>query len=156
MRQDIEPIYDVIDWLRDDEDMQALLGNTDVFFPVQEDPKSGFPYVRYVATTSIDPDSFWMRIDTVSMALHFQDVTKSGQMMNILMDKLKAGDESALHLNRYLRSKRPGYVTPFTFKHTQWVEGGHTEPTDERGGAHARMLSFRYSYTVATGIGIDR
>lgn len=164
MREAAESVYDIIDWLANDGDFQSAVGaatadGAGVFFPVQQDPLGGFPYIRYSTSTNVGVSNYWMRFDDIMMAVYADDVTKSAQVMNIILDKVKAGDISAANLNRYLRS--PAYLdlghgpSLFEFKHMEWLNGGSTQPTEERGGAHARLISFRVSYVVHAGVGID-
>lgn len=157
MREGIEPVYDINDWIASDPDWVDLLAGlreddeTDVFYPVQQEPTGGFPYVRYSSANRVWANTHWMHTDEIHYAMYFSSVSDSARAMNIIMDKVKAGDISAYVLNRWLKNHGEHDIM-FEYHTLEWMTGGSSQPTQERGGAHARLVSFNVSYSPLTSL----
>lgn len=157
MREAVEPAWDINGWIAADPDWRGMMNrlrtdnNSDVFYPVQQDPTGGFPYVRYSARIDVGANTHWMHTVQIAYAMYFSSVADSALAMNIIMDKVRLGDESATALNKWLAGPEYTHTPLFEFKALEWISGGHTDPTGESGGAHARLLTIGADYTPLVG-----
>lgn len=158
MREDASPAWDVNEWITSDPRWQTLVTDagadrTNIFYPVQQDPEGGFPYVRYSSTIYAGAENFWYHHLEMMYAMYFVSAMDSTRAMNIIFDKVSAGDISGLELERWRREQaaQDDIYNSYTFHSCEWVSGGSTQPTEERGGAHARMLTFRVWYSPLVG-----
>lgn len=164
MREGVEAVYDVNDWISADPDWIALINKArgsnvstpsnplNVFYPAQQDPQGGFPYVRYVTSTGANANNWWMQRDEIMYAMYFGSIEHSAAAMNIIFDKIKTGDASAQALNRWVEDSPYGKY--YEYHNFDWQTGGSIEPSGEQGGAHARLVSFSLDYSRLTGLHI--
>lgn len=156
-----EAVYDINRYISDQfyNLDPAILGQIDPFdvpfVPVQSDPQTDVPYIRYVTREAVDGDMWWMRRGSVSYAIYAYDVSHSARILNIIVDLLARGSDSAQELTLWRRSATTPagnpYPQDYQFHSIEFVGGFNTEPTDEEAGAHVRFASFRYSYSPYGG-----
>lgn len=154
----IEPVYEINDWISADSKWINLVGSDNVFYPAQEDPKSGFPHVQYNSRIQVWPDDYWMYLVQVSYAMYFDSVKDSADAMNIILQKIKTGDTSAQRLNKWIEQRaatNADYDPVYEFHSFDSIYGGTVDPNQERGGAMARTLSFTVICSALSGVGID-
>lgn len=150
-----EAVYDINRYLttRFTELDPTLFGEDSPFWPIQSDPMTAVPYIRYVTRETIDGDNWWMRLATVSYAVYAYDVDKSAHILNVMVDLLGRGDESAGELMIW-RNSITTYPQDYHFHSIEFLGGYNTEPTDEEAGAHIRFGTFRYQYSPYGGTSI--
>ena len=158
MNEENAPVWDVNQWIASDPDWQRVVraaGGADpnIFYPVQQDPDAGIPYVRYTSTLYANASEYWWHQDEIMYALYFNNVMDSNRAMNIIFDMVSAGDLSGGALESWRREQAladPSYDS-FRYHSLEWIAGGSTQPTEERGGAHARLVTFRVWYSPLQG-----
>lgn len=146
-----EAVYDINRYLSEQFNTldATIFGGDPPFWPTQSSPNTGVPYVRYITRETIDGDRWWSRIATVSYAIYSFDIDQSAHIVNIMVDLLGRGDESAQELMRWRAGLQ--YPQDYLFHTIEFVGGHNTEPTDEEAGAHIRFASFRYQYSPYGG-----
>lgn len=155
-----EAVYDINRYLatRIEEHDPAMFENQLPFWPTQSTPGIEVPYVLYVTRETVDGESWWMRIATVAYAVHSFDFDQSAHIVNLMVDLLGRGDESAQELMSW-RAGAVGwdggpYPNDYLFHTIEFMGGYNTEPADEEAGAHVRFATFRYRYSPQGGTSI--
>lgn len=128
------------------------------FWPIQSDPSTRVPYIRYIVRETADVSNWWLRLGTVSYAVYAHDVGRSAHIVNIMVDLLARGSDSASELMRWrqtaVTSSGTVYPQDYLFHSIEFLGGHNTEPTDEEAGAHVRFATFRYQYSPVGGTNI--
>lgn len=140
----------------------TILGQDDefegIFVPTQSQPQTTVPYVRYITREAPNGDMWYMRRGTVSYAIFAYEPDHSARILNIMVDLLGRGSESAVELMRWRTSATlwngNAYPQDYRFHSLEFVGGYNTEPTEEEAGAHTRFATFRYTYSPYGGSSI--
>lgn len=159
-----DAVYDINRYLSDQfyQFDPTILGQADQydvpFVPTQSDPQTTVPYIRYITREAPNGGAWWMRQGTVSYAVFAYEVEHSARILNIMVDLIARGGESAVELMRWRAGATTFAGTPYPnnyiFHTIEFVGGYNTEPTDEEAGAHTRFATFRYSYSPTGGTSI--
>lgn len=136
----------------------TIFGENAPFWPAQSDPDTSVPYVRYITRETIDGTDWWMRLATVSYAIYAYDVDQSAHILNVMVDLLGRGDESAQELMMWRAgattfSGAP-YPQDYLFHSIEFIGGYNMEPAEEEAGAHVRFGTFRFRYSPYGGTSI--
>lgn len=159
-----DAVYDVNRYLHDQffEYDPTILGQSDrfdsPFVPVQGDPETSVPYIRYITREGVVGDAWWMRVATVSYAVYAYDVSHSAAIVNMMVDILSRGSDSAQELMAWRAGAETfsgsPYPNDYIFHNIEFLGGYNTEPTEEEAGAHVRFATFRYHYSPYGGTNI--
>lgn len=125
------------------------------FWPVQSQPETPIPYIRYNTSTNT-ADVWWKRADTVSYGIYDGSIDNSDKIFTIMVDLMSREDASAYDLNMWLRNREEeeDIDRQFQFYTFSYEGGGMIAPQGEEGGTYPRVFSFRYEYSVLKGRGI--
>lgn len=153
-----EAIYDINRYLSEDPTLRGIFGPDSPFWPTQSTPDTSVPYVRYITRETVDGDSWYMRMGTVSYAIYAFDISVSSHIMNVMIDLLGRGSDSAQELMDWRRTALTWdgnpYPQDYLFHTLDFIGGGNTEPAEEEAGAHIRIATFRYQYSPLRGTSI--
>lgn len=153
-----EAVYDINRYLHDDPVLRGIFGDEPPFWPTQSEPQTTVPYVRYVTRETFDAGRWWMRQGNVSYAVYAYDLDTSAHVVNVMVDLLGRGDESAHELMEWRRGALTfagnPYPQDYDFHAIEFVGGHNTENATEEAGAHIRFATFRFNYTPVGGTGI--
>lgn len=150
------PSFDVFDWWLADPDIANLLDydpNGDEweypFYPVSEQPESGFPQVRYTTAQEVHFPQWWIRTELLGLDIYMADIMDSTRLLNNLMDYSIDGAKAARELQRWIRNE--GRSEDFEYHSITWIGGGDIGAPEEEGGAHSRIANFAIQYSPLAG-----
>jgi hypothetical protein len=144
--------YDVRDWVVSDSRMTELLkinGGIVPIFPASSAPESKLPYLRYDVDRRLFTNKWWIHTEAVIIDIFTEDIEDANEILNLLIDYLSQGDESARELERWLQSQNR--QKHFEFHSIEYFGGGEFEPPTEQGGKISRSATFLIHYSPLEG-----
>lgn len=149
--------YDLRDWwlsqprvreLLDAQRFDSTPGATP-FFPVAEQPESGFPYVRYTVARDIATSQWWMQDELVGIEIFMHNIEDANELLNILIGMTSQGSVSAQALQLWVSGQaRP---EDFEYHSLTYVGGGDIGAPSEEGATYSRVATFSVSYSPLQG-----
>lgn len=146
------PSFDVFAWWLSDPDIATLLNYPDggfPFYPVSEQPESGFPHVRYTTAQEVHFPQWYLRTELLGLDIYMGDIMDSTELVNRLMDHSIEGAKAARDLSKWLRDN--GRQIDFEFHSITWIGGGDIGAPEEEGGAHSRIANFAIQFSPLAG-----
>lgn len=114
------------------------------FWPAQEEPESGEPFIVYDNTTHISTNDWWIWHDIVMYQIYSRDLITSSKLTNIMLHLGKSGAESAAYVNQWMRDNGR---TDYRLKSIELLDLADVKPTNSEYGNRVRMVTFRVKYT---------
>jgi len=162
--------YDLRDWWLSEQRLRELLvdprlsqGNdADPFYPVAQQPESGFPYIRYGIGRDVAPSQWWMRTEQVMLEIFMLDIVESNEVVNIMIDMAGRESDSATDLTNWLvernnelqEQEEPPVPIDYVYHSIKYMGSGEIEATEEEGGHHSVGLMFSIYLSPKNGRGI--
>lgn len=144
--------YDLRDWWLSDPEFAVIFGydgTNKPFYPVAEQPESGFPHVLYTVSRNVPVGQFWMHTEIVGLEMFLADIEDSTEALNIMIDMAGNGDVAARELQKWVRAE--GRTNSFQFHSIYYIGGGDIGAPDEEGGAPKRIANFAIEYSPLEG-----
>jgi hypothetical protein len=144
--------YDVRDWVTSDPRLSQLLninGGIVPIFPAASNPESVLPYIRYDIDRSISTNKWWIHSEAVILDIFTEDVEDANEIVNIFIDYLSQGDDSARELERWILQEQK--QKDFEFHSIEFFSGGEFQAPEEQGGKIARSIAFVLHYSPLQG-----
>jgi hypothetical protein len=151
--------FDLRDWWLSDPRIAELLNYdpqdpaTRPFWPMSQQPESGFPYVRYMTTKVVEFPQWWMHNEGVGLEIYMNNIDDSTELVNLLLDMAGEGATSAARLQRWVHNQGVYNQRPqdFEFHSIEYAGDASLGSPSEEGASHSRTAMFNLRYSPVRG-----
>lgn len=149
MAQSVEAVTDIINYLKNDIELNTIMGDATQFYPLYETPERTVPYVIYDHKLMVQRNTYWMKKDIVLLRVHAERMSQAANITSRVLELLgKDGDPEAIKaINDFVTASGSN---AWHFKNVRFLDSDQLPPQEE-GGLIRRYLQFEYLYTQKSG-----